>query len=146
MKENESLKDIKTSIESIIGTTTILQKKKRTKEDIKKEQFIKIIETLEFINVRSNIISEDFSINLFQYDEVFHGVIEDLIELNFGKDIAEIINFYIYDRINDDGSLNILADVDKKPIPLANTEDLWEFIQYIKENAEKISKERHGKS
>ena len=37
---------IKTSIESIIGTDTVLKRKKKTEDDINKESFEKIIMTI----------------------------------------------------------------------------------------------------
>ena len=56
---------IKTSIESIIGTDTILKRKKKTEDDINKESFEKIIMTMEEVQVRSTILNTDLRLDFF---------------------------------------------------------------------------------
>ena len=70
----EHTQGIKTSIESIIGSDTVLKRKKKTEEDINKESFEKIILTMEEVQVRSTLIQAEFKLDLFEYEEKFYEV------------------------------------------------------------------------
>lgn len=70
----------------------------------------------------------EFRLDNAMYDEVFFSIIDNLIVLKYGKEVAELINFYIYERSNYDGSSNYLSDLDGKKIPLENAEDLWNLV------------------
>ena len=58
-------------------------------------------------------------------------MVDDLLILRFGKDVAEIIFFYIYDRIDEEGNIAKLSDADGNSIVLENVHDLWHLIQNI---------------
>jgi hypothetical protein len=60
--------------------------------------------------------------------------------MHFGREAAEIIFFYIYERVNPDGTANQLADVDGNPIPLESPSDLWALANYLKEKNSKVKK------
>jgi hypothetical protein len=46
----------------------------------------------------------------------------------FGSEAYSAITFYLWERINPDGSMNIIPDADGNPIPLDNPYDLWNLI------------------
>lgn len=134
----EHTQGIKTSIESIIGSDTVLKRKKKTENDINKESFEKIILTMEEVQVRSTLLHAEFKMDMFDYEEKFYEVIDRLFSLHFGREAAEVIFFYIYERMNPDGTVNQLADVDGNPIPLESSSDLWELVNYMKDKNKKI--------
>jgi hypothetical protein len=136
----EHTEGIKTSIESIIGSDTILKRKKKTEDDINKESFEKIIQTMEEVQVRSTLLQADFKLDFFNYEEKFYEVIDRLFAIHFGKEASEVIFFYIYERINLDGTANQLADVDGNPIPLESPSDLWVLANYLKDKSNKVKK------
>ena len=136
----EHTEGIKTSIESIIGSDTVLKRKKKSEEDINKESFEKIIQTMEEVQVRSTLLHAEFKLDMFDYEEKFYEVIDRLFTMHFGRDAAEIIFFYIYERMNPDGTVNQLADVDGNPIPLDTPSDLWALANYLKEKNNKAKK------
>jgi hypothetical protein len=136
----EHTEGIKTSIESIIGSDTVLKRKKKTEDDINKESFEKIIQTMEEVQIRSTLLHADFKLDLFDYEEKFYEVIDRLFTMHFGREAAEIIFFYIYERVNPDGTANQLADVDGNPIPLESPSDLWALANYLKEKNSKVKK------
>jgi hypothetical protein len=77
------------------------------------------------------MLTIDLDIDLNKYDEVFYNVIDDLLILRFGKNIAEIIFFYVYDRIDEEGNIAGLRDAVGNSIVLENVHDLWHLIQNI---------------
>ena len=73
----------------------------------------------------------DFQLDFTNYDEQFLDTIDALIILHFGKEGAEIIVYYLWERLNEDGSVNPLLDDDKQEIYLNNAEDLWNLLVAI---------------
>jgi hypothetical protein len=133
----EDVEGIKLSLEDILNADFTVKRKKKTELDVNKELFSKIILTLERLNGRSNILASDLDIDLVKYDEVFYEVIDNLLLLNFGKEISEIVFFYVYDRIDPEGNITYLQDTNGNPVILETVNDLWYLIQNIKKNAEK---------
>jgi len=139
--DNEQHADgIKKSIDEIIGVDTFLKRKKKTEDNDKRERFIKIIQTLEEIEVRGMILSTDLQLDFTSYDDKFYSVIDNLFFLHFGKEACELIFFYIYERLNPDGTTNHVEDVEGNTIPLNSPEDLWELVKLTQEKIGKAKK------
>jgi hypothetical protein len=137
---DEHAKGVQQSIESIIGANTVLKRRKKTEDDINRDTFEKIILTLEQANVRSSIIGGDFKLDFTSYDETFYEIIDNLILMQFGKEASEVIFFYVYERINPDGTVNELADQDNNVVALNNPTDLWMLVNHIKNKTNKPKK------
>jgi hypothetical protein len=137
---DEHAKGVQQSIESIIGADTVLKRRKKTEDDISKDTFEKIIITLEQANVRSSIIGGDFKLDFTSYDETFYEIIDNLILMQFGKEASEVIFFYVYERINPDGTVNELADQDNNVVALNSPTDLWMLVNHIKNKTNKTKK------
>ena len=137
---DEHAKGVQQSIESIIGADTVLKRRKKTEDDINRDTFEKIILTLEQANVRSSIIGGDFKLDFTSYDETFYEIIDNLILMQFGKEASEVIFFYVYERINPDGTVNELADQDNNVVALNNPTDLWMLVNHIKNKTNKTKK------
>ena len=131
-KGEQHAQGVKSSLESITGADLSLKRKRKTEKDVNREVFEKIILALEKASVRSSIIGGDFQLDFTEYDETFYEIIDNLILMHFGKEAAELIFFYVYERINPDGSVNALADVNGDIVPMNGPSDLWELIEYMK--------------
>ena len=131
-KGEQHAQGVKASLEGITGADLSLKRKRKTEKDINREVFEKIILALEKASVRSSIIGGDFQLDFTEYDETFYEIIDNLILMHFGKEAAELIFFYVYERINPDGSVNVLADVNGDIVPMNGPSDLWELIEYMK--------------
>ena len=129
----EEVEGIKQSLENILNADFKIKRKKRTELDIQRDLFFKIILSLEKLNMRSNVLNIDLDIDLTKYDEVFYDLVDDLLLLHFRKDIAEIVFFYVYDRIDQEGNITYLNDSNGNPVILDNVNDLWNLIKNIKE-------------
>lgn len=98
-----------------------------------KELFINLILQLENNWNTSNEVYEKFKINLIEYEENFFSLIEDLISLHFGDWKTEIILWYVYSRIDDEGNLYSLMlssknEKGKEEVILNTPTQLWNFL------------------
>ena len=128
---------VKSTIENLIGASTTLKRRRKTEEDFNKEKFEIIIRTLEEVEVRSTLLEEDFNLGIQKYDDKFYIIIDNLLELYLGKEAIEVVDFYLFGRINNDGTANEMLDSQGNAIPLNNPNDLWDIIQFIKLNLPK---------
>jgi hypothetical protein len=129
---------IKMSIESILNSDTVLKRKKKTEDDINRESFEKIIQVMEEVQIRATLLHSDFNLDLYSYDEKYYEVIDRLFAIHFGREAAEIIFFYIYERMNPDGTANQLLDDNDQPIPLESPNDLWVLVNHVKNKGKKV--------
>ena len=134
MERDKQADGIKKSIETIIGTNTVLKRKKKSEEDIHREHFLKIIQLMDELQVRSNILNVDLKLNFYDYDSKFYEIIDRMFMLQYGEDIAEIVFFYVYERLNPDGTINSLQDQEGNEIILNSPFELWNLIDKIKKN------------
>ena len=141
MEQNEKhAQGVKQTLETMIGTDLSLKRKKKSEHDVNRDMFEKIVIALEKANVRTAIVGSEFDLDLSKYDESFYEVIDNLIMMQFGKQAAEVIFFYVYERMNPDGSINELRDINDNPVILNNPTDLWELVNLIKNAPSKTTK------
>ena len=133
MENNEHIDGIKKSIDDILHTDTSLKRKKKSDDDVNRERFEKIINTLEEIEVRSLILGNDLELDFTSYDEKFYFVIDSLFHMNFGKDASELIFFYLYERMNADGTVNGLQNDEGEIIELTSPTDLWYLLKAVQD-------------
>ena len=139
-KGEKHAQGIKQTLETMIGTDLSLKRKKKSEHDLNRELFEKIIIALERANIRTALVGTEFEIDLSKYDETFYEVIDNLMVMQFGKQAAEVIFFYVYERMNPDGSVNELRDINDNPVILNNPTDLWELVNLIKNAPSKTTK------
>jgi len=136
----EHTQGIKQSIEDIIGTDTVLRRKRKTEEDLNRESFEKIILLMDEIQVRSALLHSELGLDYSNYDEKFYEIIDRMFTLSFGREAAEIIFFYVYERINPDGTINNLVDQNNEVVPINSSSDLWYLVNHIKNKTKKVTK------
>jgi hypothetical protein len=124
-------KSIRLGVEDILNTNVTVRRKKKSTSDKKRELFFTIINSIDGLNVRQNILYADLSLDFSNYDEKFYTVIDQLIFMNFGKECADIIAFYLYDRVNIDTSINPLIFDNGEEIIINNPYELWNVLCQI---------------
>jgi hypothetical protein len=139
-KGEQHAQGVKQTLETMIGTDLSLKRKKKSEYDLNKELFEKIIIALERTNIRTALVGTEFDVDLSKYDETFYEVIDNLMLMQFGKQAAEVIFFYVYERMNPDGTINELRDVNDNPIILNSPSELWDLINVIKNASSKTTK------
>jgi hypothetical protein len=114
------------------GQRLKLEESKTTKVLKEKEVFIENISILEEILQRSDKLYNDYTIDLYMYEEPFLQIIENMFLLKYGEIISEIVFWYLYDRKDDDGNIYplVFEEEDKEPVDiiLKTPTDLWKFI------------------
>jgi len=126
--------EIQIAVNQLLNIKSLVRKKKKTQVEKKKELFIMIINSIEQIINRQNLMYAEFNLDLTKYDEAFLDVIEALLMLHFSKEGAELISYYLWERIDPDGNINPLIDSDNNEIILEVAEDLWNLLTLIDSN------------
>jgi len=123
-----TLTEIQSAINSILSVKSLIRKKKKKQADKKKELFIAIINSIEQIINRQNLMYADLQLDFANYDESFLDTIDALIILHFGKEGAEIIGWFLWERQNPDGTLNYLLDEYENEVHITTVQELWELL------------------
>jgi hypothetical protein len=131
MTVERDFKGIQMGVDAMLNTKTVVRRRKRTASDKKKELFVAMINSLEEIRIRQALTYADLSLDFSTYDEKFFNAIDILITMSFGSKAADVIGFYLYDRLNNDGSINPLIINGKHEIVLKNPYELWNLLCQI---------------
>lgn len=123
------------------GQRLKLEESKTIKSKKEKEVFIETITLLEHCLKRSDILFADFNIDLYIYEEYFIKIIENLFLIKYGDVVSEIVFWYLYDRVDENGKVYplIYEEEGKEPTELIikTPNDLWKFIdKLLKQNHE----------
>lgn len=124
----QGLNEIQTAINQILNVKSLIRRKKKTQSAKKKELFVSIVNSLEQIIVRQNLMYAELQLDFATYDDSFLDIIDALIILHFGKEGAELIGYYLWERSNPDGSVNDLVDEAGVVVPMENANDLWNAL------------------
>jgi hypothetical protein len=121
-------KQVQLGVDEILGTKTLIRRKRKSVLDKKRELFFNVIVMMEELFVRQNLVYADLNLDFSNYDEKFFTIIDMLLYMNFGKQCMELIAFYLYDRVNADGTINALIINDDEELFLNNPTDLWNLM------------------
>jgi hypothetical protein len=127
----KDFKGIQTGVETILNAKTVVRRKRRTESEKKKELFNALVNVLEEIRVRQALMYADLSLDFSTYDEKYLSAIDILLHMRFGPKCADVIAFYLYDRLNQDGTINPLIVNGQHEVMLNNPYDLWDFLKKV---------------
>lgn len=128
MTTERDFKNIQLGVDSILNTKTVVRRKRRSASDKKMELFVALVNSLEEIRVRQALTYADLGLDFSTYDEKFFNAIDILLHMCFGGKGADVIAFYLYDRVNNDGTVNALVVNGKHEVKLNNAYELWNFL------------------
>ena len=131
-EENSHEKNVQIAIESVLGSKTSRRKSKKTPEELKLDTFCGIIYALEAMEDREALLKSDFNLDLTEYNDIFHIVIDGLMELHFNKIQLKFIKFYLCDRLDEDGNVIVISLGNGKNVTLNTPIDLYNLIKTIK--------------
>lgn len=124
----QGLTEIQLAINNILNVKSLIRRKKKTQSDKRKELFISIINSIEQIINRQTLMYAELQLDFASYDEAFLDTIDALIILHFGKEGAEVVGYYLWERVNPDGSINPLLDENNNVVLLETAGDLWSLL------------------
>jgi len=127
----QALTEIQLAINEILNVKSLVRRKKKTQSDKKRELFISTINSIEYLINRQNLMYADLQLDFANYDEAFLDTIDALIILHFGKEGAELIGYYLWERLNPDGTINPLLDEDGVEVLLETADHLWNLLLRI---------------
>lgn len=106
-----------------------LETKTKSKSAEKKKLFLTFLNHIENALVKSQLLQEDFKIDMSRYEETFYQITDSVILLAWGKEVYEIIYWYLYDRKTPDGEETYLIDNrTEEKIYIKNAEELYELL------------------
>lgn len=98
---------------------------------INKEDFLKVIEISQKMQKDSLVLYQEFKIDLFDYEDNYHKVIELLTKNVFNKNQKDWYDWWVYERIGPDNKINKAYD-NGKEIDFDTPELLYDYIKDLK--------------
>ena len=124
----EEFKSIQEAVNSVLNIQSFIKRKQQRGPEKKKESFVRLINMIEETIVRSNIMFADLEMDMAKYDEKFYTVRDYLLLSTYGPDCFDLISFYLWERMNEDGEALTLVDTFGNEINMNSPYDLWELI------------------
>jgi hypothetical protein len=104
-------------------------------ENKEKQTFIRLVTELDNCWIRTSFLHSQLQVDFWNYEEHFYHIIEDLIYLHFDEWKADLILWFVYDRIDAEGNILDLEitpeDKPAKKYKLKTAEELWKIIEKI---------------
>ena len=123
----EGEENIRDLFKEMLGSDVII--KDNIKENEKK-LFIIFVEQLEKAKTLEDETIE-MGLDLHPLVEPLWIVIENMLKLQFGLDITNLIMFYLYDRIGPDGKIiPLVEEKSNKKFKFKSPEDLFAYIKF----------------
>jgi hypothetical protein len=134
--EQGGFDEIKKAVDALLKINSTVKRKKKAYIDKQKDLFTSIIFALQAVQTRTILTQTELKLDFSTYDEMYLQIIDSLILLHFGKEGYELISWYLYEKINPDGSFNELFSEDGELVPSTTPEDIWNVLVNIKANNE----------
>lgn len=129
MKNEKNKTPLKKALEDLLQANISLELKKNSKSEEKKVLFLTFLNHVENALVKSQLLHEDFKIDMGKYEETFYEIVDSVILLAWGQEVYEIIYWYLYDRKTPDGEETYLIDNrTEEKVYIRNAEELYELL------------------
>lgn len=134
--DQNSYDDIKKAVDQLLKINSTVKRKKKAYIDKQKDLFIGILMAIQATQTRTILTQTELKLDFSSYDEMYLQIIDSLILLHFGKEGYELISWYLYEKINPDGSFNDLQNDNGEIVPSDTPEDIWNILVNIKASNE----------
>ena len=124
--------DIKKAVDQLLKITSTVKRKKKAYIDKQKDLFISILMALQASQTRTVLTQTELKLDFSTYDEMYLQIIDSLVLLHFGKEGFELISWYLYEKINPDGTFNEIQNDEGEIVPSDTPEDIWNILVNIK--------------
>ena len=107
-----------------------------------KQTFIDLVDTFNMAHQRSLAVEKEHGLKLEKYDGLFFLLIENLFYIHYDEWKAELIMWYVYDRVDEDGKLypmlviNEATDEEEEHI-IKDVKGLYSLVQKLSKKIKK---------
>lgn len=107
-----------------------------------KQIFFDLVTTFDMLHQRSLKIEKEHGLKLEKYDGLFFLLIENLFYIHYDEWEAELIMWYVYDRVDEDGKLypmlviNEATDEEEEHI-IKDVKGLYSLVQKLSKKIKK---------
>jgi hypothetical protein len=127
MEDFEGKKEIIDLFDKILGSkVSIKDNINKTEETL----FVHFVNKLDETHIDEEKLYESSGIEIGRYTNPLWDVIENILKLLYGEESADLIQWYILDRFNPDGTIVPIEDENGKQYKFNTPEDLWSYINY----------------
>lgn len=130
-EENSHEDNVKISLESILNQKVKSRKVKKSAEDLRKDAFIRAIIALESADVKEMML-QDAGVNVEGFTETLWDAVDELLGLLYTPNQLRFIDFYLYNRFDEDGELKYVTLSNGQEILLSDPGILYELIKVIR--------------
>ena len=88
------------------------------------------VKKLEESKIIEDKVFEEGHIDLKKVTDPLWIVVENLLKMQYGTDVVELIMWYIYERFNPEGKVMSIEDDDGKKYKFLNPKDLFSYIKH----------------
>ena len=124
----DQYKKIQVSVDNLLNVKSIIKRKKKSVIEKKKEMFAAMISLYEENMIRAHMAYHEIGIDLYNYESSFIDIIEILMTISFGKISLDLISFYVYDRMDEEGNIIKYKLSTGEEVALMNPYDLWDLM------------------
>jgi hypothetical protein len=113
-------------------------KKRDNASSTEKEKFIEMVNSIDDCYKRTVFLDDFLAMSV--HDESFYNIIEDLIYNYYGEWKGDLICWWIFNRLDEEGNLipiNVsIEGEEEKEIKIATADKLWNLIKKISKTEE----------
>lgn len=122
-------KDLKEFFTNLLNTPVEIQGEILTPESQERKNFITFVDSYKKAIDRSKEADDKYSLNLWEWDNLFAQSLEGLIFFTFDDYIAELVLWYVYEHDLVESEEDwIVTDPEGNPHMIKNAEDLYDLI------------------
>jgi|688.fasta_scaffold538699_1 hypothetical protein len=121
----EEIKHIKKLFDTVLGADTIVKDNIKATESTVFEILIQKAD--DSLNLEDKL--GEMNIDITKITDPLWFVIENQFKLIYGEEAAEIIMWYLMERLDEDNNVVALEDEDENKIILNKPIDLWKYLQ-----------------
>jgi hypothetical protein len=121
----EEIKHIKKLFDTVLGADTIVKDNIKATESTVFEVLIQKAD--DSLNLEDKL--GEMNIDITKITDPLWFVIENQFKLIYGEEAAEIIMWYLMERLDEDNNVVALEDEDENKIILNKPIDLWKYLQ-----------------
>lgn len=121
----EEIKYIKKVFDTVLGANTIVKDNIKATESTVFEILIQKAD--DSLNLEDKL--GEMNIDITKITDPLWFVIENQFKLIYGEEAAEVIMWYLMERLDEDNNVMALEDEDENKIILNKPIDLWKYLQ-----------------